>query len=84
MGVVLYMIIFNSPPFKGKNSVQVMESIMKDEAHFKGKCFFSTEAIDFVKTLLAKEPKNRPSAKKALEHIWLCHSSQKLIKKDSK
>ncbi len=30
LGVMLYMIVFNYPPFKGNDAAQVMENIIKD------------------------------------------------------
>jgi calcium-dependent protein kinase len=30
LGVILYMIIFNYPPFKGTDAAQVMQNILKD------------------------------------------------------
>lgn len=67
------MIIYNYPPFKGKDAVQVMQNIIKDEITYKTnfKTKFSQLALDFLKLLLVKDPSKRPSAKQALSNIWL-------------
>lgn len=35
VGVVLYMIVYNYPPFKGQDAIKVMESVLKDEISYK-------------------------------------------------
>lgn len=35
LGIVLYMIIYCMPPFQGETTVKVMESILKNEVHYK-------------------------------------------------
>lgn len=67
------MMIYNYPPFKGKDAVKIMQNIIKDEISYKNfpKGKFSDEALDFMKFLLNKDPNKRPSAKEALSHRWL-------------
>lgn len=73
LGVVLYMIVYCAPPFRGRNAVQVMENIMREDIHFdrNRKEHFSEESVSFLKTLLRKDSSQRPSAHEAIKHRWL-------------
>ncbi len=58
------MMLTYKPPFTGDTEVKVMESILKTEPNFKLKVFneVSKECLDFLKTLLVKNPEKRISA----------------------
>jgi calcium-dependent protein kinase len=73
LGIVMYMIIYNFPPFKGDNPLAVMQSISRDEINFRNPITFkySYLALDFLKFLLNKNVTKRPSAFEALQHNWL-------------
>lgn len=73
LGIVLYMMIYNFPPFKGDNPLAVMQSITRDEIAYRNPISFkfSYLALDFLKYLLNKNPSKRPSANEALAHRWL-------------
>lgn len=65
LGIMLYMIIFNYPPFKGDNAMKIMENVAKDQIDFKlnHKSKFSTLCMDFLVSLLQKDPNKRLNAK---------------------
>ena len=73
LGVVMFMMIYNFPPFKGDNPLSVMQSISRDELTFRNPISFkfSYLALDFLKVLLNKNVSKRPSAYEALQHKWL-------------
>lgn len=73
LGVVMFMMIYNFPPFKGDNPLSVMQSISRDELTFRNPISFkfSYLALDFLKFLLNKNVSKRPSAYEALQHKWL-------------
>lgn len=73
LGVVMFMMIYNFPPFKGDNPLSVMQSVSRDELTFRNPISFkfSYLALDFLKVLLNKNVSKRPSAYEALQHKWL-------------
>lgn len=73
LGVVLFMMIYSIPPFKGNSPNKMMECIISDEIIFKNPAHFkfSSLSLDFLKKLLNRNPNNRLSARDALSHKWL-------------
>lgn len=63
-GVILYMMLCYRPPFNGDSEMEVMENILKVEPSYKGHHFkkVSSECMNFLKSLLIKNPLDRPSA----------------------
>lgn len=87
LGIVLYMIIYRVPPFKGESPLQVMESVARDEIIFKNPIHYnySNQALEFLRRLLVKNPMKRPSAEDALQHKWLqCRESTENQDKSNK
>ena len=72
-GVVLYIMLSGSPPFKGKTLKQVFTSIMKHELAFDPKQWgdMSEMVIEFIKTLLNFDPEKRPTAQEWLKMRWV-------------
>ena len=71
-GVILYMLIVGSPPFKGESEKLVMSRVKKgvyekNEMRWKNA---SKEVKDLIEKLLIFEPRKRLTAKEALEHEW--------------
>lgn len=64
LGVVLYMMIYNFPPFKGSTPLDVMKCITRDEISYRNPISFNYSylAIDFLKCLLSRNLAKRPSA----------------------
>lgn len=83
-GVMAYQLLSGYLPFddhKNKKSPSlslIWRSILTEEPNFSKSAWknVSQEAIDFVKTLLNKDPSKRPTAEEALKHSW--------VKKDGK
>lgn len=73
IGVILYILLCGYPPFNGANDEQIIKNVKlgkfrTDEEEWQS---ISKEAIDLVNKLLAFDPKDRISAKDALQHEWI-------------
>ena len=44
-GIVLYMMIFNRPPFSGKSETEIIHSILNDEINFQGIFLLNQEPL---------------------------------------
>ena len=72
IGVILYKSLTKKYPFDGKIDNEIINNITekeynKDDELLSG---FSDEIHDLIYNLLKKDPKERPSAKEALNHKW--------------
>lgn len=58
------MMIYNIPPFKGETTAQIMKSIRQEDIVFRNPAHYkySSLAIDFLRKILIREPRSRPSA----------------------
>lgn len=71
-GVILYIMLSGSPPFDGKNDVEILNNVKKAKYYFNGKDWdgISSNAKDLVRNLMDANQNTRISAKRALEHPW--------------
>jgi calcium-dependent protein kinase len=78
-GIMAYQLLTGKFPFDDKTNPfnpslsKIWKSILMDELKMSGSRWegISDEAKDFVKVMLNKDPKQRPTAKEALKHPWL-------------
>ena len=72
LGVILYIMLSGNMPFGGENAEEIIKSILEGHISFTEKVWrnVSKEAIDLVIKMMNPNPKNRISAKQALEHEW--------------
>ena len=75
-GIVLIMMLTGEHPFNTDDTKQLFKEIMNGEmlvecAIDQYYCQISNDAIDLVKALIKKDPRERLSAKQALEHAWI-------------
>lgn len=65
LGIVLFMIIYNCPPFSGSDPGEVMRNVLKNQITFKSIKFdhldpliykFSQLSLSFLSQLLEKDP----------------------------
>jgi len=71
-GVLLYVLLCLYTPFDGDDDNDILRKVMRGKFAFPEEEWsgISDEAKDFVKRLMSKYPRRRPSAKEALEHEW--------------
>ena len=74
LGVIAFMLLSSSMPFFGENRGAVIDHILHGKYKFQSKRWqnVTTEAKDFVMSLLRRRPEKRPSAQDALHtSAWL-------------
>lgn len=73
IGVITYILLCGFPPFYAETVPEVFEQIMKAEYDYPEEYWneISAEGKDFIDHLLVVDPKERLTAKQALEHKWL-------------
>ena len=73
VGVMMYMMLSLTKPFYGKDKKDVAKKIMDGNFRFYSPKWakMSHSSRDLIKNLITKDPKERLSASKALDHIWL-------------
>lgn len=76
-GIILYTMLCGHPPFCGSEENIIKAKILHSKLNFPEKDFknISIEAIEFIKQLLAYDPKKRLSAEEALKNTWLNNNS---------
>lgn len=70
LGVLLYIMLVKKMPFSGNCNQDVIEATIKKEPDFGDLESLSPQAVEFLKRLLRKNPKVRPSAVDARKHEW--------------
>lgn len=76
MGVVIYMMMTGSMPFDGDTQEELFYAIRKGS--FRMPSHFSKELKDLITKCLLKDPKDRISAKQAMNHPWFQEASSTL------
>lgn len=73
IGVIAYILLCGYPPFYGDSDTQIFESVRVGRFDFPSPEWddISQSAKDFVTALLKKDPRDRPTAANALQHVWL-------------
>ncbi|RAL39681.1 hypothetical protein DM860_003214 [Cuscuta australis] len=73
VGVIAYILLCGSRPFWARTESGIFRAVLKTEPSFDETPWpsISSEAKDFVKWLLNKDPRRRMSAAQALCHPWI-------------
>lgn len=73
LGVIAFMLLSSSMPFFGSDRIDVVKQILKGKYSFGASRWrnVTTEAKEFVRSLLRRRPAKRPSADSALQSPWL-------------
>ena len=76
-GIILYTMLCGHPPFCGSEENSIKAKILHSKLTFLTKDFknVSSEAIEYIKSLLTYNPEARPSAEEALQNTWLNEDS---------
>lgn len=80
VGVIVWMLLTGYPPFHGdrRTMMSKIKAGIPDWSHKTRWKSVSSDAIDFVRSLLIKDPEERLDAQGALRHRWLIHSAPKV------
>eukprot|EP00920_Eleutheroschizon_duboscqi_P020283 GHVT01048219.1.p1 GENE.GHVT01048219.1~~GHVT01048219.1.p1 ORF type:complete len:903 (+),score=201.15 GHVT01048219.1:289-2997(+) len=73
LGVIVYMLLSGVPPFNASQEKFILAKVKRGDFQMEGPRWkeVSDLAKHFIKCLLRKDPKLRPSACEALRHPWL-------------
>ncbi|KAK6160758.1 hypothetical protein DH2020_004139 [Rehmannia glutinosa] len=73
VGVIAYILLCGSRPFWARTESGIFRSVVKAEPTYEEQPWptLSSEAKDFVKRLLNKDPRKRMTAAQAMCHPWL-------------
>lgn len=80
-GVISFVLLGGYAPFHHRNSQTMYDNIAKGNFKFHPQrwSYVSSEAKDFVCSLLIVDPTQRPTASKALQHPWVRKSDELLL-----
>uniref|UniRef100_A0A1L8DKT0 Putative serine/threonine protein kinase n=2 Tax=Nyssomyia neivai TaxID=330878 RepID=A0A1L8DKT0_9DIPT len=73
VGVICYVLLSGLSPFMGETDIETMANVTISKYDFDDDAFrdVSSEAIDFISSLLVKDAASRMTATECLEHVWL-------------
>ncbi|XP_028925132.1 serine/threonine-protein kinase 17B isoform X3 [Ornithorhynchus anatinus] len=73
IGIIAYMLLAHSSPFAGEDNQETYLNISQVNVDYSEPAFSSVShlARDFIRTLLVKNPEERPTASSCLSHPWL-------------
>ncbi|XP_064419275.1 serine/threonine-protein kinase 17B [Latimeria chalumnae] len=73
IGVIAYMMLTGESPFLGEDKQETYLNVSQVNVDYSEETFsgISESAIDFIKTLLVKNPEDRATAESCLSHPWL-------------
>ncbi|PSS21305.1 CDPK-related protein kinase [Actinidia chinensis var. chinensis] len=73
VGVIAYILLCGSRPFWARTESGIFQTVLKADPSFDESPWpsVSSEAKDFVKRLLNKDPRKRMTAAQALSHPWI-------------
>lgn len=82
LGVISYMLLSGTPPFKGKRDREVLQAVRRGKYTLSGPNWdgrVSDLAKDFIRRLLVYNPAKRMTAEAALSHPWLQKAKYAII-----
>lgn len=78
IGVITYILLCGYPPFYGDSDTEIFDSVRTGRFDFPSPEWddISDTAKDFVKQMLQKDEKNRPTAAEAMKHKWIVKNAR--------
>ena len=86
IGVLAYMLLSGQAPFSGDTDADIMKLVRIGKYSFSPSSLWrgvSEEAKDFIRKLLVINPKERMTAKQALDHQWIAEYANKKLRDES-
>ncbi|XP_029364133.1 serine/threonine kinase 17a like [Echeneis naucrates] len=88
IGVLIYVMLTSESPFQGDNKQMTFLNISQVNVDYSQDTFegISPLAVDFIKSLLLKNPRKRATAEECLKHPWLnphSHSHSHLVNRSA-
>ncbi|KAL3816207.1 hypothetical protein ACHAXA_001263 [Cyclostephanos tholiformis] len=73
IGIVTYVLLAGYAPFRGDTDEEIFESIRRGHFAFPARAWSdkSNEAMDFIRSLLRRDPRKRFTAMEASMHPWI-------------
>lgn len=73
MGVIAFVLLCGYPPFQGDTDAETLACVAKGKLEFDDEDWgsVSEDAKDLIRALLRMNPKDRPTARQALQHTWI-------------
>jgi len=73
IGVITYILLCGYPPFYGDSDAEIFDSVRTGKFDFPSPEWddISSTAKEFVRYLLQKDPRERPTALQAMNHRWI-------------
>lgn len=80
IGVLIYVMLTGESPFQGDDKQETFLNISRVSVEYSEDTFegISSLAVDFIKSLLLKNPRERATAEECLSHPWLTGHSHQL------
>ncbi|GAB4848950.1 hypothetical protein Ancab_003764 [Ancistrocladus abbreviatus] len=85
IGVIAYILLCGSRPFWARTESGIFRAVLKADPNFNELPWpsLSSEAKDFVRRMLNKDPRKRVTAAQALCHPWLRNSDEAYLRSSS-
>ncbi len=79
IGTIAYIVLCGYPPFNGESDPDIFDAIRKGKFQYPSKAWSdkSQAAKDFIECLLQMDPKERMTAREALEHPWIVKNTRR-------
>ncbi|RNF01138.1 putative protein kinase, putative,polo-like protein kinase [Trypanosoma conorhini] len=75
LGVILFTLAFGTPPFETKDIKTTYNRILRVYYRFPTGTAVPETCKDLIRSMLQKQPQDRPSPAQILTHTFLCHPS---------
>jgi calcium-dependent protein kinase len=79
MGIVIYVMLCGALPWQATENRDIYRCVKEGSVYYSRSRFdpLSMGAKHFVRSLLVRDPRSRPSAAEALKHSWICERSRR-------
>lgn len=71
LGVIFFTLLYGEMPFEEENDVETKMKIITEEPRYSNQQTIPEPALELLKSMLSKEPKNRSSLQSILHHPFL-------------